>query len=259
MMWRCLTIAGLIAISGQGGNAQTTVLAIEPAIGNIGVDSTAEVRVTIRDVTSLHAYAIRITYDPAIIRCATVKGLQFFGSSSFLYQQIDSINGWVRVEEALLGPTGRSGSGDLVEIRFSGRITGNTQLLFITSDLRDTLNNTILVQVTGAEIRVGPVSGVAFAGQGAESVTKVDNFPNPFNSSTRIILSGLPRGNATLRVVSLLGAEVLSRDLFGNGGGILSVDWDGRDVRGTPASTGVYMIRVDSPSGVYTRKILLLK
>jgi PKD repeat protein len=83
------------------------------------------------------------------------------------------------------------------------------------------------------------------------------NYPNPFNPSTRITF-GLPRAaDIRLEVYNPLGQQV--RVLFsGNkSAGMHTVEWDGRDAAGGRVPSGVYMVRLETGSGVFFRKMVL--
>ena len=41
--------------------------------------------------------------------------------------------------------------------------------------------------------------------------------------------------------------------------GVSSVTWDGRDANGRPVAAGVYFVRLESPDGVRTHKLVLAR
>lgn len=89
------------------------------------------------------------------------------------------------------------------------------------------------------------------------------NFPNPFNPSTRLTLS-LPAGSGTLPVAlsihDVQGRRValLFEGRLG-GGEHLSLDWDGRGADGERLPSGVYFARARLGERTESRKMLLLK
>jgi hypothetical protein len=89
--------------------------------------------------------------------------------------------------------------------------------------------------------------------------TLSQNFPNPFNPSTRIDFK-LPRaGQATLMVFDLLGREVKTLvDGVLSAGTHLTV-WYGTDDKGNDVAAGVYFYRLTSNSNTVTKKMLVLK
>jgi dipeptidyl aminopeptidase/acylaminoacyl peptidase len=90
------------------------------------------------------------------------------------------------------------------------------------------------------------------------------NAPNPFNPATLVRFS-LPRaGQARLVVYNLLGQQVsvLAAGLQAAGEHVLR--WDGRDVQGRPAASGVYLYRLETLDEggqpmVLTQKMTLLR
>jgi parallel beta-helix repeat protein len=92
-----------------------------------------------------------------------------------------------------------------------------------------------------------------------KSVELSQNYPNPFNPSTTIRF-GLPEeGRIRLTVYNMLGQRVA--ELF-NGfarAGFHTVTWQGLNEAGHRATSGVYIYRLETPNGLATRKMLLIK
>jgi hypothetical protein len=87
------------------------------------------------------------------------------------------------------------------------------------------------------------------------------NFPNPFNPSTRIEFdlagSGDRKVPVRLSVYSLRGRLV--RELLRNAlsPGRHSVVWNGIDGMGAPSGSGIYILVLETPAGTYSRKLVL--
>jgi hypothetical protein len=85
------------------------------------------------------------------------------------------------------------------------------------------------------------------------------NAPNPFNATTRIRF-GMPQpGRATLEIFDVRGrriARVLDRELDA---GWHSILWHGRDDRGKPVASGVYLYRLRTADTTLTRRLMLLE
>jgi len=55
------------------------------------------------------------------------------------------------------------------------------------------------------------------------------------------------------------GARVRDLRAARAGGNYYEAQWDGRDNRGKPVSAGIYLYRLKTGDGVFTRKMVLLK
>ena len=85
------------------------------------------------------------------------------------------------------------------------------------------------------------------------------NYPNPFNPSTLIEFSLPVSSHARIEVYNLLGAKVnvlIDRNLPA---GRYSVTWNGDDLAGQTASSGIYFYRLTAGDFSYTRKMMLVK
>jgi hypothetical protein len=85
------------------------------------------------------------------------------------------------------------------------------------------------------------------------------NYPNPFNASTDIQLR-LPRaGIARVIIYNLLG-EIVSMPLNGYlNAGKHHVIWDGTNENGNPASSGIYLYKLEFAGIVMVNKMILVK
>lgn len=90
------------------------------------------------------------------------------------------------------------------------------------------------------------------------------NFPNPFNPVTKIEYwvpegTGGSRLTVSVEVYDVRGARVRSLVRGAQAAGRYVVEWDGRDERGNPSSSGVYFYRMVTPGFSGVRKMVLLK
>jgi photosystem II stability/assembly factor-like uncharacterized protein len=74
------------------------------------------------------------------------------------------------------------------------------------------------------------------------------NFPNPFNPSTRISYTIPERSVVTLRIFDILGQEIRSLVNEVKGAGTFDAQWDGKSSSGLQAASGVYFYRLDATS-----------
>ncbi|MFA6109147.1 MAG: FG-GAP-like repeat-containing protein [Candidatus Latescibacterota bacterium] len=83
------------------------------------------------------------------------------------------------------------------------------------------------------------------------------NYPNPFNPQTWIPVEIPASGEAVqLRVYNLLGQPIRALVSGSLTPGYHAVTWDGRDERGTPASSGVYLYRLEAGAWRATGKMV---
>ena len=84
------------------------------------------------------------------------------------------------------------------------------------------------------------------------------NFPNPFNPSTRLSADFPQTSRYTLSIYNITGQIVKT---FGGQAeaGTLTVTWDGADNSGSQVASGVYFYRLETEAFESVRKMLLMK
>ena len=87
----------------------------------------------------------------------------------------------------------------------------------------------------------------------------VANYPNPFNPSMVIRYTLPEAAGVRLRIYDMLGQHVRTMVDAGQGAGMHSVVWDGRDALGRMVSTGLYFYRLEAGQNVAVRKMILAK
>ncbi len=86
------------------------------------------------------------------------------------------------------------------------------------------------------------------------------NYPNPFNPSTSITYSLSSAAQVELTIFNTLGQQIGTLVSARQSAGEYTVHWDGNDMFGKPATSGVYFYRLATESGFsQVRKMLLLK
>ena len=129
--------------------------------------------------------------------------------------------------------------------------------------LRAMKGSTEGVYVPGSPTPLITPENVAVEDLGGEVPTRYSldqNYPNPFNPTTNIEFT-LPKSvDVNLAVYNLLGQRVAL--LVNNqtiAAGTHRVQWDGRDVAGNLAASGVYIYRIEADDFTQSRKMLFLK
>ncbi len=86
-----------------------------------------------------------------------------------------------------------------------------------------------------------------------------DNFPNPFNPTTKIAFELPVASKVKLVIYDALGREVrtLTDDEYPSG--YIELTWDGRSETGTTVSSGVYFYRISTPKWNSVKKMVMLR
>ena len=86
-----------------------------------------------------------------------------------------------------------------------------------------------------------------------------DNYPNPFNPSTKISYLISNGEYVSINIFDVNGGKVI--ELFNNyrSAGIYSIDWNGQNERGVQVSAGVYLYSIEAGEYRQTKKMILLK
>ena len=85
------------------------------------------------------------------------------------------------------------------------------------------------------------------------------NHPNPFNPATTIHYTLSEATQVRLTIYNVLGQAVRELINSGQGAGVHSVNWDGRDSFGKAVASGVYLYRLKAGANVSVRKMILAK
>jgi flagellar hook assembly protein FlgD len=84
-------------------------------------------------------------------------------------------------------------------------------------------------------------------------------YPNPFNGSAVVRFSISRAGPVRLAIYNTLGQRVVVLAAGEQEAGVHVLRWDGRDDRGAPVASGVYLCRLQTGEREQTRKLLLLR
>ncbi len=90
-------------------------------------------------------------------------------------------------------------------------------------------------------------------------LTLGQNVPNPFNPSTSIAFYLPERSHVLIGVYDVTGRLVTTLTNGTRPGGSHTVDWNGSDISGRSAASGVYFYRLVAGKSVQTKKMILLR
>jgi hypothetical protein len=83
--------------------------------------------------------------------------------------------------------------------------------------------------------------------------------PNPFSDNTRISIKLDKETNVSLAVYNMQGQAVRTLAAESFSAGTHDINWDGKDNSGSRVSPGIYLLKMETVSGVDFRKIILSK
>lgn len=110
------------------------------------------------------------------------------------------------------------------------------------------------------DVRLETPVGIAQEGEIAPlEFSLSQNYPNPFNPETTIRYRLPEAANVTLKIIDPLGRTVRSLVNGYQSAGENRVIWDGKNDRGNPAGSGVYIYTLEAEGKVYRKKMILLR
>ncbi|MBD3287190.1 T9SS type A sorting domain-containing protein, partial [candidate division KSB1 bacterium] len=92
-----------------------------------------------------------------------------------------------------------------------------------------------------------------------DNFSLIDNYPNPFNQSTKIEYEIHQATYVVLNIYNILGQIVASLIDEKQVPGRYSLDWNGVDKNGSPLSSGIYICRMTTANFEQTIKLMLLR
>ncbi len=102
-------------------------------------------------------------------------------------------------------------------------------------------------------------SGSSSDGIVPEGITLEDNYPNPFNPTTKINYSVKEASKVTLKIFNTLGQEVKTLVSGYQQAGSQTVVWDATNSAGQAVSAGVYVYKLEANGVVLTKKMSFVK
>ncbi|MBU1100996.1 MAG: T9SS type A sorting domain-containing protein [Bacteroidetes bacterium] len=87
----------------------------------------------------------------------------------------------------------------------------------------------------------------------------INNYPNPFNLSTKIGVKIPEREDIVLEVYNILGQKIKTIYKGRLDSGIHYFDWDARDDYGAIVTSGIYLCRMNTLKNILSKKMVLIK
>jgi DNA-binding transcriptional regulator YhcF (GntR family) len=84
-------------------------------------------------------------------------------------------------------------------------------------------------------------------------------YPNPFNPETQISYTLSVAGNVRIQIYNIAGQIVRTFNKGYQQAGSYSVSWDGRNEKGDPSASGIYLYRIEVGAYAVTNRMVLLK
>ena len=114
--------------------------------------------------------------------------------------------------------------------------------------------------LTRADMGAFPAGGdVSVEGDRPVAFGLAGNYPNPFNPVTSIAFSTGQTGHVRLSIYNVAGQLVRTLVDDRMAPGVHEVVWDGRDMTGRAAGSGLYVCRLVSHEGALARRMMLVK
>jgi len=239
-------------------NATGGSIVLQPGAQQVAVGSTARLSVSASDIQNVHGYSVIVTYDPALLRYSKAAKESFLTGQTLFFVTNDSINGSLRIDEAILGSGTQSGSGALAQVEFVPRQEGQVSLEITGADVRDAQNQTITVTTAGAVLTVEGATEVGDEGTSCLRYMLGQNYPNPFNPITEIPYELSTGGHVSIIVVNALGEEVASLMNAYQSAGAHTVTWHAASQK-RPLASGLYFCVLRSRDFRAITKMVLTK
>ncbi len=216
------------------------------------VGLTFNVDVFLRGNGDLQAVRIPVVWDDEVIELMDLQVGEFMDQQSVPGVILQPEPGVIDAALLGVGEIGLSGRGILATLTFQVVGSGSPRLALADMQGRDKQNQEIPVE----ELVVTDVDNRTPTPQ---TTTLFQNAPNPFNPMTKVSFEMAQAGRVRVRVYGLNGALIntlLDEDLPA---GHYDRMWDGKDTSGRKVASGTYLLRLETPTTVQSKRMMLLK
>ena len=139
---------------------------------------------------------------------------------------------------------------------------GFQRVVFVTAEkLDEAQRSTVVLEVEDVAGNVTTCDPVltTVSTEVPESFTLSQNWPNPFNPTTKIAFQLAEQADVRLAVYDVMGREVAVLVQESMEAGTYDVEWEGADAAGRPLPSGLYLYRIEAGTFNATRSMTLLK
>jgi hypothetical protein len=221
------------------------VLRFSPEYSEVDIGSQTTVEVWIDSVYALKGYSVQFTYDIDKVRILRLREGSMFPSPAFFASFIDSADGIIKIESALLGGDRKvDGSGLLFSIDIYGKSEGIDTLSFFDLNIRDVNLARIDTDSRNGILAIGKPSNVTGRDIIPGSYYLFQNFPNPFNPVTNIRFYLPTSSDVSVTVFNSAGQKItvlLENQMLLSGEHVLIFN-------GSSLPSGVYYYRIEARS-----------
>lgn len=215
--------------------------------GRVRAGERIDVTVRAQGTGRVQGMSVELSWDPAVVRPVdSVRGSMLEAQDGVALSPRPGV-----VDVTLLGArsVGLSGEGELAKVSFEALRAGDPAVRLARVEALDTALQPI-------EVAWGSDPDVVTA---PRAVELLQNVPNPFNPSTKIVFSIPEAGVVELAVYGVDGRRVRSLVQATREAGRHEVVWDGTDARGVRVASGTYFVHLTAPDVARTLAISLVK
>ncbi|MFA6979901.1 MAG: cohesin domain-containing protein [Ignavibacteriaceae bacterium] len=218
------------------------------------LSDTVQVVLQAKKIKGIAQFNIALSYDPSmlnIIEAKTITATKSF-SLEMRNQNPGSINLALRSSKGVVVD-----EGELIELSLviKSNQSASTELKFDSVNVVDENSSQHKISdLNDCKIKVSPTGISDEPNSQPSDFSLYQNFPNPFNPSTKIRYEIPIENKVTIKVYDILGTEI--ETLFDGNKlpGVYTLDWNA----GKHAS-GIYFYRIIAGSFIQTKKMILLK
>ena len=218
-------------------------------LGNI--DEIIQIPIVIENVENVYSFEIAINFDPNIISSATIypADLSVYG---ILIESTILENGKILIAGS--GSTAADGEIEIANFYFIPLDFIDGEIILQSENFY--LNNTKMEDIFTFKINQ---SLSVKSNPYLNDFSLGDNFPNPFNSTTKIMFSLNKDFNIKIYVNDIRGHLIKSLTDGFYEKGTYTIDWNGKDNKGSNIVSGVYFYKILVDDNSFTKKMLFVK